>query len=86
MDAQNAPTGTWKLQNSFHSANSDHPLRVSSAEKGGSVTSVLRFHRTLVCRGPHQFLATAVPEDRHGLLVLYFGLTQRFHEIRLLAE
>src|SRR6185503_9748040 len=26
VDAQNAPTGTWKLQNSFHSANSAHPL------------------------------------------------------------
>ena len=26
VDAQNAPTRTWKLQNSFHSANSAHPL------------------------------------------------------------
>ena len=34
VDAQNAPTGTWKLQNSFHSPNSAHPL----FEKGLSQT------------------------------------------------
>jgi len=47
VDAQNAPTGTWKLQNSFHSANSAHLLfekASTQTEESRRVNPVSGFH------------------------------------------
>jgi hypothetical protein len=52
VDAQNAPTRTWKLQNSFHSANSAHPLfekDLNQTEESGVSTLSRDFTKALLC-------------------------------------
>jgi hypothetical protein len=59
MDAQNAPTGPWKLQNSFHSANSAHLLfekDPTQTEESPSVNPVLGFHNGFNELQAHVFL------------------------------
>jgi hypothetical protein len=68
VDAQNAPTGTWKLQNSFHSANSAHLLfekASTQTEESRRVNPVSGFHTPASARSDGSI--DPIEQRRHEL-------------------